>query len=76
MRSLVDRSTSETGTLVENLNTGLADVYVLGLPSTRSKVTLNNTMPLISSWNRTTEVRQATAGIHIDNLIKIDNPYY
>ena len=57
MRSLVDRSTSETVALLANLNTALADVHVLGLPSPRSAVTLNNTLSLTTAWDTATKVK-------------------
>ena len=50
-------STSETVALLANLNTALADVHVLGLPSARSAVTLNNTLPLTTAWDTATKVR-------------------
>ena len=79
MRSLVDQSTSETTNLLKNINTGLADVYVLGLPPPAAAasytVTLNNTLPLTSSWDTKTQVRRSTACMHTNStLLTISNP--
>ena len=78
MRSLVDQSTSETSNLLKNINTGLAEVYVLGLPPPAAAsytVTLNNTLPLTSSWDTKTQVRRSTACMHTNStLLTISNP--
>ena len=64
MRSLVDRSTSETGALLANVNTALADVHVLGLPSASSAVTLNNTLPLTTAWDTASKVKACCDAHH------------
>ncbi len=62
--SSIDQCTSETDSLLSNVNTGLVDVYVLGLHSARSTVMLNNTLPLTTSWDRTTQVLGPHIAMH------------